>query len=101
MSDKTHPDDYSDDPADNPSENSTESMRYLTIMIEQVLDQNRAVLEAVADMQASVAHIPLIEVKVDMLSEDMKTVKADVRATNTAGHEKRLGRLETTIYITA
>ncbi len=82
------------------SDDDTDSMRYLTIMIEQMLDQNRAVLEAVTSMQVHVAKIPAIQDDISELKRDMQTVKAAVKATNTdvIGHKKRLNRLETVVY---
>jgi hypothetical protein len=45
---------------------------YIEILFEEMLDQNKEVLEAVGDMQQNVAKIPRIEETVERLETDMK-----------------------------
>ena len=70
---------------------------YIGVLLEDIRDQNKAVLEAVGDMQKHVARIPAIEQSVDELKQDMKVVKAAVtdlgRQVN--DHEQRITGLET------
>lgn len=69
---------------------------YLGVLLEEIRDQNRAVLEAVGDMQKNVAKIPAIEQSVDELKQDMKVVKAAVTdlSYQVANHERRVGSFE-------
>ncbi len=48
------------------------------VLLEQIVDQNRAVLEAVGDIQQKVARLDGIERDVAELKQDMKVVKAAV-----------------------
>jgi len=60
----------------------------LSVLVEHVIDQNRAVLEAVGDIQRKVADLPtraeFNELRQDVteLKQDVKVVKAAVTATN-------------------
>ena len=69
---------------------------YLGLLLEEIRDQNKAVLEAVGDMQRNVAKIPAIEQGVTELKQDMKIVKAAVTdlSRQVHDHERRLTQLE-------
>lgn len=69
---------------------------YLGVLLEEIRDQNKAVLEAVGDMQKNVAKIPGIEQSVNELKQDMKVVKAAVTdlSHQVTDHERRIGGLE-------
>ncbi len=71
--------------------------KYIGILLEEIRDQNKAVLEAVDDMQKNVAKIPAIEEDVAELKQDVKIVKAAVTDTSKqqGDHEDRISRLET------
>jgi archaellum component FlaC len=70
-------------------------IRGMGVMLEQVLDQNRAVLEAVGDMQPQVADLPKRD-EFEELKQDMQIVKAAVTDTNREVHDldTRVSRLE-------
>ncbi len=61
---------------------SDADINHLSVLVEHVIDQNRAVLEAVGDIQRKVARLDGIERDVAELKQDMKVVKAAVTATN-------------------
>lgn len=46
--------------------------------MEQVVDQNKAVLEAVGDMQQKVALLPTMQQDIAELKQDVKIIKAAV-----------------------
>ncbi|HXR50189.1 MAG TPA: hypothetical protein VN778_04140 [Verrucomicrobiae bacterium] len=48
---------------------------YTAILLEEIRDQYRTVLEAVGDMQTKVARIPVIEQDIAELKTDMKAIK--------------------------
>ncbi|WIG58337.1 MAG: hypothetical protein OJF49_001083 [Ktedonobacterales bacterium] len=48
------------------------------ILLEEIRDQNKAVLEAVADMKTLVDMIPTMREDIAELKQDMKVVKAAV-----------------------
>jgi hypothetical protein len=48
------------------------------VLLEQIVDQNKALLEAVGDIQQKVARLDGIERDVVELKQDMKVVKAAV-----------------------
>ena len=54
---------------------------YVGLLLEQIRDQNKAVLEAVGDIQRKVADLPT-RAEFNELKQDMKVVKAAVTATN-------------------
>lgn len=70
---------------------------YVGVLLEEIRDQNRAVLEAVGDMQKKVTQIPGIAADITELKDDMKVVKAAVTdlSQQVADHEHRITRLET------
>jgi hypothetical protein len=53
------------------------NVNHLSILKEQVIDHNKAVLEAVGDIQAKVANLPTRD-KLNELKQDMKIAKAAV-----------------------
>jgi hypothetical protein len=71
---------------------------YTDVILEEIREHSRAVLEAVGDMQQHVAKIPTIEHDVAELTADMKVIKAAVLDTNNQvqKHEHRLTAIETT-----
>ena len=60
----------------------TQAINHFSVLMEQVVDQNRAVLEVVGDMQQKVALLPTMQQDIAELKQDMKVVKAAVTATN-------------------
>jgi len=70
---------------------------YVAVLLEEIRDQNKAVLEAVGDLQKNVSKIPVIEETVDELKQDMKVVKAAVTdmSHQVQDHGVRISRLET------
>jgi hypothetical protein len=69
---------------------------YVAVMLEQIQDQNKTVLEAVGDMQKHVAKLPHIEESIEELGQDMKVVKAAITDVShqQSEHEHRISRLE-------
>jgi hypothetical protein len=69
---------------------------YISLLLEEIRDQNKAVLEVVGDMQKDVAKLPTIEDGVEELKLDMKIVKAAVKdiSNQQRDHERRISRLE-------
>lgn len=55
---------------------------YTNILLKQILDQNKAVLEAVGSMQHHVAQIPGLHSSIRQLQTDSKTMIDVVTATN-------------------
>jgi len=60
---------------------SSSDDNYVGLLLEQIRDQNKAVLEAVGDIQRKVADLPT-RAEFNELKQDMKVVKAAVTATN-------------------
>jgi len=60
---------------------SDADINHLSVLVEHVIDQNRAVLEAVGDIQRKVADLPT-RAEFNELKQDVKTIKAAVTATN-------------------
>ncbi len=60
---------------------SNADINHLSVLVEHVIDQNRAVLEAVGDIQRKVADLPT-RAAFNELKQDVKTIKAAVTATN-------------------
>ena len=56
---------------------SDADVNHLSVLMEQVIDQNRAVLEAVGDIRAKVADLPTRD-EFNELQRDVKTIKAAV-----------------------
>jgi hypothetical protein len=56
---------------------SDADVNHLSVLVEHVIDQNRAVLEAVGDIQAKVANLPTRD-EFNELKQDVKTIKAAV-----------------------
>lgn len=68
---------------------------YHDVLLEQIRDQNKAVLEAVSGIRAELAQVPKRE-EFDELRQDVKIIKAAVTdlSQQVADHERRLSRLE-------
>lgn len=66
------------------------------VILEDIRDQNKAVLEAVGDMQAKIAELPQIATDVAELKQDIKIVKAAVTdvSSKLSDHERRLLQFE-------
>jgi len=68
---------------------------YMTLMFEQILDQNKIVLEAVGDMRQTINHMPTIqdfqrlETKANTIEFAVKDVSQVLR-----GHDSRITALE-------
>ena len=75
---------------------SDDDVRYFGVIFEEIRDQNRAVLEAVGDMQRAVAALPEMKQDIAELKADMKVVKAAITdvSRQLADHELRITRLE-------
>jgi hypothetical protein len=54
---------------------------YTGVLLEQIRDQNKAVLEAVGDIRAKVENLPTRD-EFNELKQDVKTIKAAVTTTN-------------------
>lgn len=69
---------------------------YIGVLLEEIRDQNKAVLEAVSDIQRNTADLPGIRADIAELKSDMKIVKA--AATDVSkqqnDHEHRIAQLE-------
>ncbi len=70
---------------------------YTGHILEQVLDEIKAVHELVAEVPKMARKLDRVEQKVDKLEQDMQVVKAAVTATNrdVVGLDHRVSRLET------
>ena len=70
---------------------------YLTVLLEQVRDQNKAVLEAVGDLQKNVSEIPSMKEDLTELKQDTKVIKAAVTdmSREQKEHNQRITKLET------
>ena len=68
---------------------------YIGVLLEQIRDQNRAVLEAVGSMQEELKRVPKRE-EFDELKQDVKVIKAAVTdlSHQVTDHEHRIGHLE-------
>jgi septal ring factor EnvC (AmiA/AmiB activator) len=81
----------------------TKSDHYTQLILEEIRDQNRALLEGQQLMLGMPAKVNKIEGDVSELKTDMKAVKAALQATNldVKDHEKRITKLENTTYTAA
>jgi len=75
---------------------SDNDANYIGVLLEEIRGQNKAVLEAVGDMQNHVAKIPYIEETVTELKEDMKIIKVAITdvSKQQKDHERRITQLE-------
>lgn len=64
---------------------------YTAILLEEIRDQNKAVLEAVGDMRKELAEVPKRD-EFDELKQDMKVIKAAAvdLSHQVADHERRI-----------
>ena len=60
---------------------SDADVNHLSVLMEYLIDQNRAVLEAVGDIRAKVEDLPTRD-EFNDLQRDVKTIKAAVTDTN-------------------
>jgi hypothetical protein len=69
---------------------------YIGLLLEEIRDQNKAVLEAVGDMQSKVSNLPTRDEFVE-LKQDVKVIKAAITdlSMQQMDHEHRISRLET------
>jgi polyhydroxyalkanoate synthesis regulator phasin len=69
---------------------------YIGVILEEIRDQNKAVLEAVGDMQQKVAVLPAMQQDIAELKQEMKVVRAATTDTSRQVHdlERRVSRLE-------
>ena len=77
---------------------SKDEDNYIGVILEEIRDQNKAVLEAVGDMQSMVAKIPNMEEDLAELKSDVqviKTVVTDISKRQNQ-HEVRITKLEAT-----
>lgn len=67
---------------------SDADVNHLSVLMEHVVDQNRAVLEAVGDIQRKVADLPT-RAEFDELKQDVRVIKAAVvdLSRDLAGHK--------------
>lgn len=74
----------------------TNSDRYTQILLEEIRDQNRALLEGQASLLGLPADVQILKDDVAELKSDVKVIKAVLRATNddVKNHEKRITKLE-------
>jgi hypothetical protein len=74
---------------------SSDDARYFGILLEEIRDQNKAVLEAVGDIQAQVRILPT-RAEFEELRQDVKVIKAAVTDVShqVTDHEHRITRLE-------
>jgi hypothetical protein len=66
------------------------------VLLEEIRDQNKVVLEAVGDMQEQLKDLAPLKADVAELKSDMKVVKAAVtdQSRQVHDHEQRITRLE-------
>jgi SMC interacting uncharacterized protein involved in chromosome segregation len=69
---------------------------YTGHLLEQLLDQNKAILEYVAEVPRMSKKLDVIGDKVEKLEQDMQVVKAAVTdlSNHQANHERRITRLK-------
>lgn len=70
--------------------------KYLGILLEEIRDQNKAVLEAVGDTREELKRVPKRE-EFDELKQNVKVIKAAVTdlSKQVGDHEHRISDLET------
>lgn len=71
---------------------------YIGVIVEEIRDQNKAILEAVGDMQKHVVRIPKMADDIKELKQDVKVIKAVVtdHSKQQTKHEQRIRHLEST-----
>jgi peptidoglycan hydrolase CwlO-like protein len=74
---------------------------YTDVLLENIQDQNKAVLEAVADIRQKVEPISSMQEDISVLKHDMQAVKAAVTETNQdlGDLKQRVEHLESAIKI--
>ena len=68
---------------------------YMTLMFEQILDQNKIVLEAVGDMRQTINHMPTMEY-FEKLATKVSTIEFAIKDVSQVlrGHDSRITALE-------
>jgi Tfp pilus assembly protein PilO len=68
---------------------------YMAVLLEEIRDQNKAVLEVVGDMQQQLADVPK-RAEFDELRADVRVIRAAVAdlSVQVSDHEQRMTRLE-------
>lgn len=83
----------------NKDDNVAEEVRHLSVLIEEVISQNKAVLEIAVDNQRQLAKLPTMEEDIKALKSDVAVIKAVVTDTNKELklHDRRITKLEKAI----
>ncbi len=70
--------------------------QYFGVVLEEIRDQNKVVLEAVGDLQTKVRKLDRMETDLRAIKTDIKTMKAAVTDTSkqVQNHERRITKLE-------
>lgn len=70
--------------------------QYIGVVLEEIRDQNKVVLEAVGDLQTKVRKLDRMETDLRAIKTDIKTMKAAVTDTSkqVQNHERRITKLE-------
>ena len=75
---------------------SNDDINYFSVLLEEIKAQNKAVLDAVGDMQRNVAKLPSMEQDISELKQDTKIVKAAVTdvSRQVHDHERQIAQLK-------
>lgn len=75
-----------------------QEVRRLSMLVEEVISQNKAVLEIVADNQRQLSKLTTMESDIKDLKDDVATIKFAVTETNKEQklHDRRITKLEKT-----
>lgn len=70
--------------------------QYIGVVLEEIRDQNKVVLEAVGDLQTTVRKLDHMETDLKAIKSDIKAIKAAVTDTSkqVQNHERRITKLE-------
>ena len=70
--------------------------QYFGVVLEEIRDQNKVVLEAVGDLQTTVRKLDHMETDLKAIKSDIKAIKAAVTDTSkqVQNHERRITKLE-------
>ncbi|RTK94572.1 hypothetical protein EKI60_03050 [Candidatus Saccharibacteria bacterium] len=70
--------------------------QYIGVVLEEIRDQNKIVLEAVGDLQTTVRKLDHMETDLKAIKSDIKAIKAAVTDTSkqVQNHERRITKLE-------
>lgn len=80
---------------DDQDSKTAQEVRYVAVLLEEMRDQNRAVLEAVGDMQEKMSMLPTRE-EFNEVKDDIKIIKAAITdiSNEQKVHNTRLDALE-------